>query len=1222
MATVSVAAVLAVLCACQLFGSAIGVGQTSAAPGTGGPGGTGAPGGSTAGFTTAGFTAPPVNYTSSFSIAASKFFVGAPFTISMYDPQGMPINYGYNWICLLKRRSDNTLLRSANTLPNSNGASCYFSPFSQPEQARLFVAPASNNITNTWMPWDIDIYGPLTPGSGSWDNVLKSISVSFPGHVAHKTVNTDWACSEVFATSTVARFGTGSACTWTSGTNLKIKLAVDATQRTDSIEFIDNINVNTAGTNQVALKATTKTVSPPGSFPSPASLQVDGPEGLSIGKCSGLQIGVKGGSFPQGTVVVGAPVSRVWSLQLVNSSGIAPGQNFSAGSVIATSSARVLQVPHSQLPANSQFQATYTQTLWFGAVQTVSATILKTNVNTPDLSLPELPSNYPVNKNLRISASAKLPSCPGDPLSIGNSSLSFLWTIKPAAGGSNIATSTRSNIVISPYALTAGTTYTLKVRVTTTNGIWREITRSFTTGTLAPLAAIAGGDRTVWSERDLTLDGSRSRNPNVQNGAGLSYQWACMKGSTSSSFNTACGSLVASTGVSQVVPKAELDAGYFYRFKLTVSVGSDTASDTVIISPISTDPPFVSLIPPLGNRVVRSRRVVVTATAAPANSGNSLSFLWSSPTSGFDLTAAMSYTGITRKNLVIKPSQIPTSISSFQLQLAVTEGSTVAYAKTTLNVNSAPSVTGVAISSTPASGTAMSTKFSISVSSSSSFSDPEGDTPLSYQLAVVSGSNLKVLGTQTSSTFSNLFLPSGSITVRMYAIDSLGARDFVQTTVSVSNPSAAQLESLFNAAEADAAASGDSAASRQMVQSLAAVLSDAAVSNGLSAAQKKNLRRKALALLKSTFDVASADVSSMGAMASTLASISAAPSEIDAAAFDDNLALSNDILTNTLSGLQSGSVDAAELGDMLSDFETVLGSMATVVFSATPSRRRNLLALDSARRLLQTGSALLTSLKNLADTSAGGMVAGQTSTASQSTYNWVIQVLDTSSLGTITATSSPSWSTDSTSLSLQSTMSSPSNPAAVTFVTFSSSPFTNDGSTFVSGTYVAGLGYTNSVTGARISATTAKTAVITFPVSASAYSALTGASQTPECVGYDETSSTWLSSACTTGAYDSSANTVECSCAVSSSYTFVSGFALRAKSVTIASGTRAIKSESRKEPIGTVVALAVGVPLGAAVVVAFIYTALKAANRAPAPAKTAFNDLNASSVPAPQVTAV
>ncbi len=159
--------------------------------------------------------------------------------------------------------------------------------------------------------------------------------------------------------------------------------------------------------------------------------------------------------------------------------------------------------------------------------------------------------------------------------------LTYEWEQTTGLGVTiNNATSATANFD-APDVLATSTPETLTFRLTVSDGTASgsdtvEISVvDIGLGTNSPPTAAAGGDRTVLELTPVDLDGTGSSDPD---GDGLSYSWVQIGGPdvALAGAGTATASFVA--------PDVEPGTSVAFTFELTVDDGSDTATDTVVIT--------------------------------------------------------------------------------------------------------------------------------------------------------------------------------------------------------------------------------------------------------------------------------------------------------------------------------------------------------------------------------------------------------------------------------------------------------------------------------------------------------------------------------------------------------------------------------------------------------------------------------------------------------------
>jgi hypothetical protein len=450
---------------------------------------------------------------------------------------------------------------------------------------------------------------------------------------------------------------------------------------------------------------------------------------------------------------------------------------------------RSIVIPPTLLQVNTSYGFQLTVTNWRGVSSTSSVwTFYKTDVTQLEANVEGLDGrSMSASATFIAVANYNTASLCGLPIS----SLFYTWsqTDGPMVSASAITGDTIKTLVIAPYQLSPGASYSFSVVVAVTLASGSIISTSASTSWfvgLSPLQPViqGGNDRLVslYQSANITIDASRSYDPDMYGNparVGISYQWNCTIKST--------GEGCAFIGLQQpnltrsvlTIHKSQLSTSLQATmidtdamiFTVIISKGSRSSRATISVVTTTSFAPSVALRPvdttsspaeqlqssATAVRVAVSEPLTLRGQISPITSTTQL--LWVCTSNNFDMSnSELRLTPVTNADLVIAAGVLDPGVTyTFELRaMDPTISNTTGRAAVLVETNSPP--TGGSCS--PAGDSVM---FNETVGISCyDWIDSPSDFPLEYRFGMQTEKGLEVVvGFFQTAAAMNSFLPPG-----------------------------------------------------------------------------------------------------------------------------------------------------------------------------------------------------------------------------------------------------------------------------------------------------------------------------------------------------------------------------------------------------------------------------------------------------------------------------
>ncbi|CAG9319086.1 unnamed protein product [Blepharisma stoltei] len=300
----------------------------------------------------------------------------------------------------------------------------------------------------------------------------------------------------------------------------------------------------------------------------------------------------------------------------------------------------------------------------------------------------------------------------------------------------------------------------------------------------------------------LSINANSSYDPNEDKT--LNFEWSCTQG------NSDCSSLIPDVKASNLnIPSNTLQTGKEYQFELAavadfstrrqlrddrfLSSRSTQTKEIVTISTVSYSTPTLTILNPLTQSqpsVVTANTMVLFQAKINGDTQNQYTYQWS-----VDNTNTIKFsTPLTQLFISIDEGTLETR-HTYTLTLSVYDGTNYSYFNYVFYVNSPPYSGTLTV--TPTSGTELETVFKMEALG---WVDDESNLPISYSFGYLTGSNDAYLNFKNQSTtyFSTFPYVGSSLTVFVDVYDSLRASSRKTSSISISVNTNLDQEGLFS----------------------------------------------------------------------------------------------------------------------------------------------------------------------------------------------------------------------------------------------------------------------------------------------------------------------------------------------------------------------------------------------------------------------------------------
>ena len=392
------------------------------------------------------------------------------------------------------------------------------------------------------------------------------------------------------------------------------------------------------------------------------------------------------------------------------------------------------------IPATYVSLGTYTfyltLTNFLGSSATSSgAAVMVSGTPIPSVSI--TPSSYSMysSQSLALYAKASLPSCA--------SGASYSYTWREATGKYTSTAVDPRYFRLAAYTLSPGTYY-FRVNVTTSSNASNSQLATVTVERSALYVTIAGGDKVIASTRSLILDASSSYDPDASSlgSAGLNYTWSCLL--DGSNYGSSCGLSSPISSIAKPTIGTLSASTYVFTVKGSAWKGSRTATSSVTVTVLSSNPPYVTTTLSVTNssKVNPQAKLYIAGSIVDSRSSGSFNYSWTLQTgtlaSGGSLSSSASTTtsgtvtvtsssGITAPVSLVLPAGSLLSKTSYTIRLSGVSTEGTGYSEQSFTTDVAPSSGSLSVS--PTSGDALTTTFTMTASS---WVDDASDYPLVY----------------------------------------------------------------------------------------------------------------------------------------------------------------------------------------------------------------------------------------------------------------------------------------------------------------------------------------------------------------------------------------------------------------------------------------------------------------------------------------------------------
>lgn len=553
------------------------------------------------------------------------------------------------------------------------------------------------------------------------------------------------SCSAFFTADTVALFGTGANCFWTTNQILEIDLGFAPTVAISSPIAIMAGVVSSLGDSSTTNAASSVPLLGPNNPVAPVAT-ISTPS--TVGSCEGITLDASAstGGF-------GRNLTFTWSLTSVNPS---------SASVDAIKESLATAGSSVSFSAADTTQATYvfslTITNWMGATASTTATVTKSSKAVPTVSISG-PSLVSILRNSTLS----LQGVASSSCNTSFDQLTYAWTIDPSVGLDSSALSS-ADLSVPANTFTAGTTYTVTFKASDSSDadISSSASVTVTVGERALVAVINGGNKQYQTADTISLDASASYDP--EGLPDLAYSWSCVSFYDSSSpckINLPAQATQSFTASSLGAGKYTITLTFTGSLSRSATASvwvevSDVASLAISIQPLSSDTvdpsQSLSLVGVLNQQGVSLAEVTWSWTL--------ISGALSNPSSAY-LSTLDASTLVIAANALTPGAQYTYKLSAVQTATGTTGSATI-----TFSVNKAPTTGefGCAVTSGNAEDTDFTYDFGQMWSSTAGI--------VSYQIVFVpDGYDLEIpLSEPSSATTFTTKLPYGTYKIVGYVL--------------------------------------------------------------------------------------------------------------------------------------------------------------------------------------------------------------------------------------------------------------------------------------------------------------------------------------------------------------------------------------------------------------------------------------------------------------------
>eukprot|EP01112_Ceratiomyxa_fruticulosa_P018140 TRINITY_DN5761_c0_g1_i4.p1 TRINITY_DN5761_c0_g1~~TRINITY_DN5761_c0_g1_i4.p1 ORF type:complete len:1361 (+),score=318.11 TRINITY_DN5761_c0_g1_i4:375-4457(+) len=619
----------------------------------------------------------------------------------------------------------------------------------------------------------------------------------------------NFACSSVFSSDfTTTIGGSNAVCYFQDSSTLIVVLGPGATVNVGDIVALTGKNIKASSTIGTSTYSTSSSPIYSSQFPIDPVVII---RGLTrTGPCDDLTVDISASQNSGGR----AFTNITWSLV---------GSGYSSN-ITAVFQAQMnlpsMTFNHVLLDSAHPLVLQCTLENWFGGVS-ISGVFTSTKSNTalPVVQvLNKISPAYLIARNtaLTLQATASFSSCEGTTVP-----LSFAWSVSPSISSSLLVGKNTLSLNVPAFSLEIGTTYTFTLTATAPSGSYSSDSINVMSTSVGPYAIVSAS--AIYSVTDvIVIDGSASLDRDKEPNQPLTYLWDCQN---SDGLECDLGSANL-TSPKLNIPANTLTAD-IYTFELVVSAigqGSSYAGIDVKVVAVNQAPPLVTIAPLTQALFSPSAKLILSGSATPRVSSDSLTLLWSVDSGDLTLSSSILGTSVNSPTLVILADAL--SPGDYTLRFSATEGSLTGYATVSFSIARPPS--GGAVTVTPSTGASFTTAFSFSADSwvGSAY-------PLSYVfLYTVNSQSFIASSSSLNSIQNNVYITSPSSTSNVQfsgcvmVSDPLGSTSIACTpfVVTPSTLTESQISTATTDRVTQALNNGDAAAAGSFIASAANAL--------------------------------------------------------------------------------------------------------------------------------------------------------------------------------------------------------------------------------------------------------------------------------------------------------------------------------------------------------------------------------------------------------------